>query len=78
MLDLIHYILSSLVTYPQALRIQPAEDAYQQPVFEISVHPMDRGAVIGKQGMILDAVDAVLSSYAQSHQQLKPQIKILG
>jgi len=34
--------------------------------------------VIGKQGMILDAVDAVLSSYAQSHQQLKPQIKILG
>jgi len=78
MLDLIHYILSSLVTYPQDLRIQEAVDAYQQPVFEISVHFVDRGAVIGKQGMTLDAVDAVLLSYAQSHQQIKPQIKILG
>ncbi len=78
MLDLIHYILSALVTYPKDLRIQQTVDAHQQPILEISVHPMDRGAVIGKQGMMLDAVDAVLSFYVQSHQQIKPQIKILG
>ena len=55
MRDLIDYVVRSLVERPDEVHIEEHTDG-DVPLFELSVHPDDRGRVIGRNGQTIRAV----------------------
>jgi predicted RNA-binding protein YlqC (UPF0109 family) len=61
--DLIDYVVRSLVERPDEVHIEEHTDG-DVPLFELSVHPDDRGRVIGRNGQTIRAVRSVVAAAA--------------
>lgn len=61
--ELVLFIAKSLVTKPEAVKVNSREDK-DTTVIELSVDPVDVGKVIGKQGRIAKAMRTVLKAAA--------------
>ena len=61
MVELVHYIATSLVDNPQAVQVQRV-DREDAVVLELRVAPEDMGKVIGKQGRIAKAIRAIVKA----------------
>lgn len=66
MKQLIETIVLPLVDYPDDVRIT-AEESDNRIVYQLFVHPEDRGKVIGKQGRVAKAIRTIVYSVAGSH-----------
>jgi len=75
---LLEYMLKALISHPEELRITQYVDQHQNLVLEIFVNSADRGAMIGRQGATLNAIEEVLVFYAQKNNLSKPNLKIIG
>jgi len=75
---LLEYMLKSLISNIDDLRVTQYIDQHQNLVLEIFVNPLDRGTMIGRQGSTLNAIEEVLIFYAQKNQLSKPILKIVG
>ncbi len=64
--QLIETIVLPLVDYPDDVRIT-AEESDNRIVYQLFVHPEDRGKVIGKQGRVAKAIRTIVYSAAGSH-----------
>lgn len=51
----VEYVVKGLVDRPDAVSVFPAERG-GQTVYELRVHPMDTGKIIGKQGTTIHAI----------------------
>ena len=63
MKEALMYIVNSLVTEPQAVRISSAEDG-NITRFRLIVSQADRSKLIGKEGRVIKSVRALLQSAA--------------
>ena len=55
----LEYIVKGLVKYPEAVTVTPVvKDALT--IYELRLHPEDVGKVIGRQGMTINAIRALL------------------
>jgi predicted RNA-binding protein YlqC (UPF0109 family) len=61
--DLIDYVVRALVERPEEVSIteKPGE---RMTTFELSVHPDDRGRVIGKSGQTIHALRSIVAAAA--------------
>jgi len=75
---LLEYMLKALISHPEELRITQYVDQHQNLVLEIFVNSADRGAMIGRQGATLNAIEEVLVFYAQKNNLSKPYLNIIG
>jgi len=75
---LLEYMLKALISHSEELRITQYVDQHQNLVLEIFVNSADRGAMIGRQGATLNAIEEVLVFYAQKNNLSKPNLKIIG
>ena len=55
----LEYIVKGLVQHPEAVIITPVERD-GTTVYELRLHPQDVGKVIGRQGMTINALRALL------------------
>lgn len=61
MIDLVDYIVRAIVDEPDAVEVGPGERR-GEPVIRVQVAEPDRGAVIGRQGRTIRAIETVLSA----------------
>lgn len=61
MVELIHYVVSYLVEYPDQIEITEVEDDRMIHI-QLKVAESDTGKVIGRQGRIAKAIRAILKS----------------
>ena len=61
MLELVKYIVTSLVDKPEAIDVREVENE-ENIVIELRVDPEDMGKVIGKQGRIAKAIRTVVKA----------------
>ncbi len=61
MIDLVTYIVRAIVDEPDAVEVGPG-DRRGEPVIQVRVADADRGAVIGRQGRTIRAIETVLSA----------------
>lgn len=59
--ELVLFIAKSLVTKPEAVKVNSREDK-DTTVIELSVDPSDVGKVIGKQGRIAKAIRTIVKA----------------
>lgn len=59
--ELVLFIAKSLVTKPEAVKVNSREDK-DTTVIELSVDPVDVGKVIGKQGRIAKAIRTIVKA----------------
>ena len=59
--DLILYIARLLVDRPEAVQVRQVRGR-QGTVYRLTVHPRDRGKVIGKDGRTIEAIRAILEA----------------
>ncbi|EPG75821.1 KH domain protein [Leptospira fainei serovar Hurstbridge str. BUT 6] len=59
--ELIRYIVTSLVDYPEEISVTEIEGE-EQTVLELRVSPKDVGKVIGKNGRIAKSLRAILTA----------------
>lgn len=60
MQDLLTFIVEALVEDPDAVRIETGERR-GDPVLRVAVDPEDRGAIIGRGGRTIRAIETVLA-----------------
>jgi len=53
------YVVKGLVSHPEAVTVTPVERD-GTTIFELRLHPDDVGKVIGRQGMTINALRALL------------------
>ena len=56
MKDLVSYILTQIVDYPDEISFDESTDESGAQIITVSVHPDDMGKVIGKGGKIISAI----------------------
>ncbi len=66
MRELVSTLVRGLVREPGRVRVQERSVRGRQ-VVELSVHPDDRGRVIGRQGRTANALRTLLSAVARKH-----------
>ena len=76
MKQLIEAIVKPLVDFPEAVRIE-TNDNVDRIVYQLFVHPEDRGKVIGKQGRVAKAIRTIVKSSASGHHKKKTEVDIL-
>lgn len=59
--ELVLFIAKSLVTKPEAVKVNTREEK-DSTVIELSVDPVDVGKVIGKQGRIAKAIRTIVKA----------------
>lgn len=59
--ELVLFIAKSLVTNPEAVKVNTREDK-DATIIELSVDPADVGKVIGKQGRIAKAIRTIVKA----------------
>ncbi len=59
MQDLVEYMARSLVDHPEDVRVTEEGGAHSL-VYELRVHPSDKGWVIGRQGRVANAMRTLL------------------
>ncbi|MDR2510488.1 MAG: KH domain-containing protein [Spirochaetaceae bacterium] len=74
--ELIEFLAKSLVTDPDAVRVEVIEKA-QATVIELSVSDGDLGRIIGKQGGVARAIRVVLQAAAAKNGK-RAVLEILG
>lgn len=60
MQDLLTFIVEALVEQPDAVHVEVGE-RHGDPVLRIEVDPEDRGAIIGRGGRTIRAIETVLA-----------------
>lgn len=55
----LEYIVKGLVQHPEAVAITPVERE-GTTIYELRLHPLDVGKVIGRQGMTINAIRSLL------------------
>lgn len=55
----LEYIVKGLVQHPDAVAITPVERE-GTTIYELRLHPLDVGKVIGRQGMTINAIRSLL------------------
>jgi len=65
MLELLHYIISQIVTDPKSVKIEVEEEDKDNIVFMLNLPEEERGMVIGKGGMNIRAIRNILSIIAK-------------
>lgn len=65
MKDLLHYIVTSLVSNPEAIRIDENRDD-SEILLTLTVDPADMGVIIGKQGQTIRAIRKLLTVRAMA------------
>lgn len=55
----LEYIVKGLVQHPEAVTITPVERE-GTTIYELRLHPLDVGKVIGRQGMTINAIRSLL------------------
>ena len=76
MQQLIEAIVKPLVDFPEEVRIE-TNDNDDRIVYQLFVHPEDRGKVIGKQGRVAKAIRTIVKSSASGHHKKKTEVDIL-
>lgn len=56
MKDLLVYMLSNIVDYPEEIRVEEEVEADGTITFKVLVHPDDVGKVIGRKGKIINSM----------------------
>ena len=56
MIDLVKFIISNIVDYPDDIKIEESVDESGTNIITLNVNPEDMGKVIGKGGKIISAV----------------------
>ncbi len=51
----VEYVVKGLVERPDAVQVTPVEHG-GQTIYELRVHPMDTGKIIGRQGTTIHAI----------------------
>jgi predicted RNA-binding protein YlqC (UPF0109 family) len=64
MKDLVEYIAKSLVEHPEDVRVREVRTE-RAIILELSVHPDEKGKVIGRDGKIARAIRSLVSVAAQ-------------
>lgn len=64
MKELLEYILKSLVVYPDDIAVEEQVLADGLTIFSISANKEDYGRVIGRQGMIIQALRTIVKARA--------------
>ncbi len=65
MFELLHYIISQIVTDPKSVKIEVEEEDKDNRVFMLNLPEEERGMVIGKGGMNIRAIRNILSIIAK-------------
>ncbi len=65
MLELLHYIISKIVTDPSTVKIEVKEEDSDTIVFMLDLPEEERGVIIGKAGMNIRAIRNILSIIAK-------------
>lgn len=65
MFELLHYIISQIVTDPKSVKIEVEEEDKDNIVFMLNLPEEERGMVIGKGGMNIRAIRNILSIIAK-------------
>lgn len=65
MLELLHYIISQIVSDPSTVKIETQEEDKDNIVFMLNLPEEERGVVIGKGGMNIRAIRNILSIIAK-------------
>lgn len=73
MQDLLTFIVEALVEQPDAVRVEPGERR-GEPVLRIAVDAEDRGAIIGRGGRTIRAIETVLAEASRGGP--KPAVEI--
>jgi uncharacterized protein len=55
----LEYVVKGLVQHPEAVVVTPVERE-GTTVYELRLHPMDVGKIIGRQGMTINAIRSLL------------------
>jgi predicted RNA-binding protein YlqC (UPF0109 family) len=55
----LEYVVKGLVQHPEEVSVTPVERE-GTTVYELRLHPMDVGKVIGRQGMTINAIRSLL------------------
>ena len=55
----LEYVVKGLVQHPDEVRITPVERE-GTTIYELRLHPVDVGKVIGRQGMTINAIRSLL------------------
>jgi predicted RNA-binding protein YlqC (UPF0109 family) len=55
----LEYVVKGLVSHPEEVTVTPVERE-GTTIFELRLHPEDVGKVIGRQGMTINAIRALL------------------
>jgi hypothetical protein len=64
MKDLIEYIVKALVEHPEDVRVREVRTE-RAIIIEVSVHPDEKGKVIGRDGKIARAIRTLVNVAAQ-------------
>lgn len=76
MVQLVEFIVKSLVSKPEEVSVQLAQGAGGAATIEVRVAPEDMGKIIGKQGKIAKAIRTVVKASAFENSQ-KTNVEIL-
>lgn len=55
----LEYVVKGLVEHPEAVTVTPVERE-GTTVYELRLHPVDVGKIIGRQGMTINAIRSLL------------------
>lgn len=69
MKNLLDFVLTHLVTYPESIEIMESTNDYGDAVLNIKVHEEDIPRVIGKNGNMIKALRKIVQSLAASSNQ---------
>lgn len=65
MVELLHYIISQIVSDPKSVKIETIEEDQENITFMLYLPEEERGVVIGKNGMNIRAIRNILSIIAK-------------
>ena len=67
MKELVEYIIKSIVSYPDEVKVTQ-EDEDGQTILRVQVAPDDKGKVIGRQGRVIQSIRLLLRVAAVKHE----------
>jgi len=76
MRDLVDYVVRSLVSDPDAVRVEEVEES-DGTVFEVHVADGDLGRVIGKEGRVANAIRTVAKAAATAQDAGRVMVEIV-
>ena len=60
--DLVSFLIKSIVSYPDEVKLDVVNESDKITVIKVSVNPQDVGKVIGKFGKVASAIRTIVKS----------------